>query len=46
MIQAIPKLITFDDFLEWTPKNGRYGLHNGVIFEMPNPICSTIYGLG
>ena len=37
MIQAISKLITFDNFLEWKPENGRYELHNGVIVEMPNP---------
>lgn len=37
MTQAIPKLITFDDFLEWKPENGHYELHNGVIVEMPNP---------
>ena len=34
MIQAISKLMTFDDFLEWKPENGRYELHNGVIVEM------------
>ncbi|PSB04170.1 Uma2 family endonuclease [Merismopedia glauca] len=37
MTQAIPKLITFDDFLEWKPENGRYELHKGAIAEMPNP---------
>ena len=37
MTQAISKLITFDEFLEWKPENGRYELHNGVIVEMPNP---------
>jgi Uma2 family endonuclease len=37
MTQAIPKLITFDDFLEWKPETGRYELHRGVIVEMPNP---------
>ncbi len=34
MIQTISKLMTFDDFLEWKPENGRYELHNGVIVEM------------
>ncbi|NJK65530.1 MAG: Uma2 family endonuclease [Microcoleus sp. SU_5_3] len=34
MIQAISKLVTFDDFLEWKPENGRYELRNGVIVEM------------
>jgi len=37
MTQAIPKLITFDEFLEWKPENGRYELHRGAIVEMPNP---------
>ena len=37
MTQAIPKLITFDEFLEWKPENGRYELHQGVIVEIPNP---------
>ena len=37
MTQAIPKLITFDDFLEWKPEKGYHELHNGVIVEMPNP---------
>jgi Uma2 family endonuclease len=37
MIQAISKLIAFDEFLEWKPENGRYELRNGVIVEMPNP---------
>ncbi|MBD2485189.1 Uma2 family endonuclease [Planktothrix sp. FACHB-1365] len=37
MTQAIPKLMTFDEFLEWKPEIGHYELHNGVIVEMPNP---------
>ncbi|MBD2180792.1 Uma2 family endonuclease [Aerosakkonema funiforme] len=37
MTQALPKLMTFDEFLEWKPENGRYELHKGVIVEMPNP---------
>lgn len=37
MLQAISKLMTFDDFLEWKPENGHYELHQGVIVEMPNP---------
>jgi Uma2 family endonuclease len=37
MTQAIPKLITFDDFLEWKPENRRYELHRGLVVEMPNP---------
>lgn len=34
MTQAIPKLITFDEFLEGKPEKGRYELHNGAIVEM------------
>jgi len=34
MIQAISKLMSFDEFLEWKTENSRYELHNGVIVEM------------
>ena len=34
MTQALPKPITFAEFLEWKPEVGRYELHDGVIFEM------------
>lgn len=34
MAQALPQLITFEEFLEWKPDGGRYELHNGVIIEM------------
>jgi Uma2 family endonuclease len=35
MIQAIPKPVTFDEFVTWYPDGqGRYELHNGVIVEM------------
>jgi Uma2 family endonuclease len=46
MTQAIPKLLTFDEFLEWKPENGYYELHGGAIVEMPNPTGqhSTISG--
>ena len=39
MIQAIPKPVTFDEFIAWYPENSetRYELHNGVIVEMPKP---------
>jgi Uma2 family endonuclease len=39
MIQAIPKLITFDEFIDWYPENSghHYELHNGAIVEMPKP---------
>lgn len=37
MIQTIPKLVTFDEFVAWYPENSvhKYELHNGVIVEMP-----------
>jgi Uma2 family endonuclease len=37
MIQAIPKRVTFDEFIVWYPEKSehRYELHNGVIIEMP-----------
>jgi Uma2 family endonuclease len=37
VIQAIPKPVTFDEFVAWYPENPehRYELHNGVIVEMP-----------
>lgn len=34
MTQALPKPITFAEFLEWKPESGRYELHDGVIIEM------------
>jgi len=34
MVQALPKLTTFQEFLDWLPETGRYELHNGVIVEM------------
>jgi Uma2 family endonuclease len=34
MIQSLPKLITFDEFIEWLPENRRYELHEGKIIEM------------
>ena len=39
MTQAIPKKVTFDEFIAWYPENSehRYELHNGVIVEMPKP---------
>lgn len=35
MIQSLPKLVTFDEFIAWYPENSeyRYELHNGVIVE-------------
>ncbi|NEQ26887.1 MAG: Uma2 family endonuclease [Microcoleus sp. SIO2G3] len=39
MIQAIPKTLTFNEFIAWYPDNSstRYELHDGVIFEVPKP---------
>ncbi|WP_414544423.1 Uma2 family endonuclease [Nostoc sp. CCY0012] len=38
MTQSLPKLLTFDEFIEWYPNDSkRYELRNGVIFEMPPP---------
>ncbi|MBD2458174.1 Uma2 family endonuclease [Nostoc sp. FACHB-87] len=38
MTQSLPELITFDEFIEWYPNDGkRYELHKGVIVEMPPP---------
>ena len=34
MVQAIPQFMSFQEFLDWKPENGRYELHNGVIIEM------------
>lgn len=40
MIQAIPKLVTFKEFIDWLPENFgvRYELHNGDIVEMAQPV--------
>lgn len=39
MTQAIPKLVNFDQFIDWYPENSlnRYELHEGIIVEMPKP---------
>lgn len=39
MTQAIPKIVTFDEFIAWYPENAgvRYELHNGEIVEMSQP---------
>jgi Uma2 family endonuclease len=34
MIQLLPKLTTFNDFIEWLPEDRRYELHEGTIVEM------------
>ncbi|MEH2124352.1 Uma2 family endonuclease [Nostoc sp.] len=41
MTQALPKLLTFNEFIEWYPNDEkRYELHKGVIIEMPPPTGS------
>jgi Uma2 family endonuclease len=29
--------VTFEEFAQWKPENGKYELHDGVIVEMPQP---------
>lgn len=40
MTQAIPKLVTFEEFIDRLPENTgvRYELHNGSIVEMAQPV--------
>ncbi len=38
MTQALPKLVTFEEFVKWKPDGGGYELHDGVIVEMPQPL--------
>ncbi|AFZ26148.1 hypothetical protein Cylst_4038 [Cylindrospermum stagnale PCC 7417] len=38
MVQALPKIVTFAEFIEWLPDKGRYELHDGVIVEMNPPV--------
>ena len=38
MTQVLPKLVTFEEFANWKPDNGRYELHKGVIVEMSQPL--------
>jgi len=38
MIQTATKPLTFEEFAEWKPENGRYELHNGEIVEMSQPL--------
>jgi len=39
MTQALPKLVNFEEFVEWLPENSavRYELHNGDIIEIVQP---------
>lgn len=34
MIQSLPQLITFDEFIEWLPEDRRYELHEGTVIKM------------
>lgn len=34
MVQAIPQLATFDEFIAWYPEHGRYELINGRVCEV------------
>jgi Uma2 family endonuclease len=34
MVQAAPKPLTFEQFVDWYPEVGRYELHEGVIIEL------------
>jgi len=35
MMQVLPERMSFEEFLEWYPENGRrYELHNGIAIEM------------
>ncbi|MEH2314093.1 MAG: Uma2 family endonuclease [Nostoc sp.] len=38
MIQAIHKLVNFEDFAAWRPEGGRYELHDGVIVKIAQPV--------
>jgi Uma2 family endonuclease len=40
MTQALPKLVSFEEFVAWLPENSgvRYELHNGNIVEMAQPV--------
>jgi Uma2 family endonuclease len=38
MTQTLSKLVTYKEFIEWLPEDGkRYELHDGVIVEMSQP---------
>lgn len=40
MTQTLPKLVNFEEFVEWLPENGtvRYELHNRNIIEIVQPV--------
>ncbi|NLQ05333.1 Uma2 family endonuclease [Cylindrospermopsis raciborskii] len=39
MVQSLSQktLVTFEEFAQWKPENGKYELHDGVIVEMAQP---------
>jgi Uma2 family endonuclease len=38
MTTTLPKLVTYEEFIEWLPNDGKhYELHDGVIVEMSQP---------
>lgn len=39
MVQSLSQktLVTFEEFAQWKPENGKYELHDGVIVGMPQP---------
>ena len=45
MTQALPKLVNFEEFVEWLPENSavRYELHNGDIIQIIQPILRTVF---
>ncbi|MBW4433345.1 MAG: Uma2 family endonuclease [Pelatocladus maniniholoensis HA4357-MV3] len=38
MTQALPRFVTFEEFVEWKPDGECYELHDGVIVKMPQPL--------
>jgi len=40
MLQTLPKITTFQEFIDWLPENSdvRYELHHGNIVEMAQPV--------
>ena len=38
MIQALPKIVSFEEFIDAKPSIGHYELHNGVMIEMAQPL--------
>ena len=37
MIQALPDIVSFEEFIDEKPSIGHYELHNGIIVEMSQP---------